>query len=367
MILEVHGDVCRLGYLKLVAFLLEDGVPRSPDYLSSLLLETSKAAENDAVEHLGLLRTEVNATNYVKLASELGFYDKSTGGLGPFGAAYVCMNSSSYVKKHVVGDDTVMLSRILRLGESEKVLFLHALLNKDFHMISNIILWAAKAREFTRQHAMESIMEEIYPEALRRVLKKLSDRRRQLVLKELESAARFREERLSYSSKVEWIRSRLYAKYRHTVPPRLEWLSDVGLLDKPRRGKYAVSKMFSKNFRDLETVLHKPLERLDQSFFSYFVQSVVPLRSAGRQVEAQFLTDAYRVLQKAVGRVRLDVLCLATVYRMMDAGYRSTPASVSRTFSYLSFLYSDRVFANYSEDGSPEVSGLDIELSEMNE
>jgi len=366
VILEVHGDVCRLGYLKVVACLLEDGVPRSPDYLSSLLLETSKTAENDAVEQLGLLRTEVNATNYVKLASELGFYDKSTGGLGPFGAAYICMNSASHLKKHITGEDTALLSRILALGESEKILLLHALLSKDFHMISNILLWAAKTREFTRQQAMEVIMEEIYPEALRRVAKKLTDRRRQLVLKELESAARFREERLGYS-KVEWIRSRLYAKYRHTVPPRLEWLSDLGLLDKPRRGKYMVSKILMKNFRELEIVLNKPVERLDQSFFSYFVQSVLPLRSAGRQVEAQFLTEAYRVLSKAVHKVRLDVLCLATAYRMIDAGYRSTPATVSQTFSYLSFLYSDRVFANYSEDGSPEVSGLDIELSEMNE
>lgn len=364
LILEVHGDVCRLGYLKLIAYLLEDGVPRSPDYLASLLLEACKTAENDVGNLLGLLRTEVNAHNYVKLAAQLGFYDKSRGRLGEFGTAYICITASTQIKKHVNGEKAAKLSHILELTEMEKILFLHAVLSKDFHMTSNIILWAAKTRDFSRQKAMETIMEEIYPEALRRAMRKASDRRRQMMLKELENSSHFREERLSYASKTEWVRSRLYAKYRHFVPPRLEWLYDVGLLNKPRRGKYSVSEKLLKNFRELEDVLQRPPERLDQSFFSHFVMSAVPLRTGSQQVEALFLTETYKVLQRVLERVRLDVLCLATAYRMVDAGYRSTPASVSRTFSYLSLLYSDRVFATYSEDGSPEVTGLDIQLME---
>lgn len=362
MILEVHGDVCRLGYLKVVACLLEDGVPRSPDYLASLLLETCRSAENDVGGLLGLLRTEVNAVNYVKLASQLGFYDRATGRLGGFGAAYVCLSASSPIKMHVTGEQPAKLSEMLGLNDVERLLFLHALLSADFPMISNVLRWVYRKREFSRHEAMEVVMEEIYPEALRRVLKKSDGRKRELIVKELENSLRFREERLKYGSKVEWIRSRLYAKYRHTVPPRLEWLSDVGLVWNRGRGRYGVSEWFLQNFRDLDVVLQRSVERLDQTFFGDFVQSVVPLRLAGRRVEVQFLTECYRVLQRVLEKVRLDVLCLATSYRMVEAGYRSSPASVSRIFSHLSQRYPDKVFAYDSDDGSPEVTGVDISL-----
>jgi hypothetical protein len=57
MIYEVHGDACRLGYLKLVACLNADKTPRSPDYLASLLLESSRQALHDLKEDvLGLLK-----------------------------------------------------------------------------------------------------------------------------------------------------------------------------------------------------------------------------------------------------------------------------------------------------------------------
>lgn len=364
MILEVHGDACRLGYLKVVACLLEDGSPRSPDYLASLLLEASKAAVNDVDKQLGILRTEVNAQNYVKLASHLGFYDKATGKLGEFGAAYVAINSSASVRRHVTGEELANLSTIVRLNEVEKLLFLQAVLTRDFHFIVDVMRWAVGVKQFTRQQAMNVLMEEFYAEALRRMLRRVSGRRRELILKELEQAATFRAERLKFPSKVEWIRSRLYAKYRHTVPPRLEWLADVGFLAKPRRGRYVVSDKFLKNWREMEVVLSKPVDRVGQAFFSYFVPAALALRIGGQQVEAQVLAESYKVLQRAYGRVKLDTLCLAAAYRMIDSGYRSTPASMSRAFSYLSLLYSDRVFATYSEEGGAEVTGLDVPLVE---
>ena len=39
MILESHGDACRLGYLRLIACLLEDGSQKSFDFLASILYD----------------------------------------------------------------------------------------------------------------------------------------------------------------------------------------------------------------------------------------------------------------------------------------------------------------------------------------
>ncbi|MEM4294178.1 MAG: hypothetical protein QXV86_00235 [Candidatus Caldarchaeum sp.] len=365
MILELHGDACRLGYLKLAACILEDGSPRSPDYLASVMLETCRSLEEDVERSLpGLMRSEVNARNYVKLANDLGFYNRKTGRLGRFGAAYACLDSSETVKKHVSGERCLSLSQLLSLSPVEKMLFLQAILTMDYYMMVLLVKWLFKTREFTRQNAMQAVMEEIYPEALQRLSRRLSDRDRHDLAKELEEASRFRERRESYSSKVEWIRSRQYAKYRHTVPPRLEWLADVGLLERTHRGRYAVSPEGLRLFRDLELVVSRPRERVEEEFFKYVVLGVERLKAPAQSTEAQAMTSVYSSLNKMMGRVELDLLCLASAYKLVERGFKSSPSSMMRVFSYLSLLYPDRVYATYSDDGSAEVSGLDISLVE---
>ncbi|MEM1947089.1 MAG: hypothetical protein QXU87_08610 [Candidatus Caldarchaeum sp.] len=365
MIFELHGDACRLGYLKLVACILEDGAARSPDYLASLLLETCRCLEDDSAgKMLGLLRSDVNARNYVKLAAELGFYDRRTGRLGEFGAVYVCLNSSNVLKQHVAGESTAKLSAVLGLNAVEKLLFIQSLLTKDFYMMGRIIRWALKTRVFSRQQAMETIMEEIYPEALKQAMKHASEKMRQAISSELQEAIKFREARLAYRSKTEWVRSRQYAKYRHAVPPRLEWLVDIGLLERMQRGKYSTSADAVKLSRDLEVVLEKPRDKINQALFNYLAPSMLSLKHPTHNLEAHAMTEVYRMLYRALGKVRLDILCLASAYRLVENGLRSTPSSTAQAFSYLSLLYPDRVFATYSDDGSAEVSGLDISLIE---
>ncbi|MEM2237984.1 MAG: hypothetical protein QXR26_06705 [Candidatus Caldarchaeum sp.] len=364
MIFELHGDACRLGYLKLVACILEDGAARSPDYLASVLLETCRSMEDDVGDRMpGLLRNEVNARNYVKLASQLGFYDRRTGKVGEFGAVYTCLSSSYTLKRHVAGESTAKLSSALLLNSVEKLLFTQTLLIKDFLMTGQIVRWVLKTRVFSRQQAMETVMEEIYPEALKRALKNPSDKMRQSINAELQEALKFRETRLTYRSKADWIRSRQYAKYRHAVPPRLEWLIDLGFLERAQRGRYAAALEVLKLSRDLEVVLEKPRDKLEQALFNYLAPSVLSLKHPTQNVEAQTLTEVYRVLNRVLGRVRLDVLCLAAAYKLVEDGFRSSPSSAARAFSYLSLLYPDRVFATYSEDGSTDVTLLDTSLA----
>ncbi|MEM2591442.1 MAG: hypothetical protein QXI60_02550, partial [Thermofilaceae archaeon] len=224
--------------------------------------------------------------------------------------------------------------------------------------------WALKTRVFSRQQAMETIMEEIYPEALKQAMKHASEKMRQAVSSELQEAIKFREARLAYRSKTEWVRSRQYAKYRHAVPPRLEWLVDIGLLERMQRGKYSTSADAVKLSRDLEVVLEKPRDKINQALFNYLAPSMLSLKHPTHNLEAHAMTEVYRMLYRALGKVRLDILCLASAYRLVENGLRSTPSSTAQAFSYLSLLYPDRVFATYSDDGSAEVSGLDISLIE---
>ena len=365
MIYEVHGDVCRLGYLKLVACLNADKTPRSPDYLASLLFESSRQAYYDLKEDvLGLLKGDVNAHNYVKLAGELGFYDRKTGGIGDIGAVYMSLKSSAALRKHVTGEQTACLSEILTLSPVEKLLFLYTLIQKDYHMIVAILRWVFEKKEFTRLEAMQYVMEEIYPTVLRQSLKKASDDMKQLILNELEEATRLKEIRLSYSSGAEWVKSRYYAKYRHTVPPRLEWLVDVGVLMRTGRGRYVVTAEALRLKTDYEVLFERSREKGEQTLFSYLAPSLLHTRNPTKQAEVQSMVEAYKTLQETVGRVGLETLCLAGAFKLLEDGYRSSPQAMSRVFSYLSLLHPDRIFATYSEDGYAEVSGLDLALIE---
>jgi len=365
MIFEVHGDVCRLGYLKLIACILEDGSPRSPDYLASILYETSRALNDDISDEnvLGLLRSEVNARNYVKLADSTGFYDRKTGKLGSHGAAYICLSSAENIRKHLAGEKTANLSTVLTLTPAEKALMFHSLLTHDFSMIVPTLKWCVENREFSRQKAMETVMEVIYVEALRRELKHSHGRVKEAVQREIAEAEKFRETRLGYQSKIEWIKSRLYSKYRHTAPPRLEWLVDIGLLNRIRRGWYAVTETALSLERDLQTILEKSKEKVEQFFYNYFASAIIPLRNPKQPEEVRAMVESYQAIQKAMGRVKLEWLCFSSAFRLMEMGFRSSPSSMTRVFGYLSLVYPDKIFATYSDDGQPEVTCLDLPLS----
>jgi len=368
LIHEAHGDACRLGYLRVISVLSHDSESTSFDYLASLLLEVSRRVRKpEGGGHLtGLINGQVNARNYVTLASETGVLDRKTQTLGKFGHTYNALSSAAPYHEAVTGKADLDCETLVGLKPVEKVFFLHALLLHDYPFLSEMILWAISKGHFTRGEAMEHVMEAIYPEALLRSLPLVEPRRRPMIMKEAEEARELRQRRLSFSSKADWIRGRQYAKYRHMVPPRLEWLVDLGILLREGRGKFSVASRLVEASRTLEGSLRQPFKRVEEEFFASFVPLMVEARPAAKEEVEQELVDAYnRYVTERNGRLQLDVLDLVTCYSLMEKGKLASPTVVHRAFNNIAIRYPDKVFVAPGPRGTVEIARIELSAAEL--
>lgn len=363
MILEAHGDICRLGYLRIIPCLLEDDAPRTFDFLASVLYEIVKGVgDRDFLlgKPIGLITSPVNARNYVTLAAELDLIERKSQRLGTFGKLYLCSKSASRFRRLVEGDRSLKLIDLLMLNDAEKLFFLWNLFTRDYPFIQLIVSWAIEKGRFRRQEAMIYAMEEAYPRALRKALPKSR-------LREVQEAERFRERRLAIKDKVEWIKSSQYAKYRHIAPPRFEWLVDCGILKRSGRGKYEVnSQMIYDPERILRLASLQP-GKIEQYLFGDFLKPFEKLyRRADRHEASRALLDAYGVMSRYFGE-NVDLLKLEcmTIISLIEAGSIATLDVIHDAFNSLAIQFPDKVYVTPSAKGGPPLAYIDSENLEL--
>ncbi|RLG04081.1 MAG: hypothetical protein DRN54_01800, partial [Thaumarchaeota archaeon] len=294
MMLETHGDICRLGYLRIIPCLLEDEDAKTFDFLASLFFEIVRNVQDGNFligRPIGLITRPVNARNYVTLAAELDLIDRRSQKLGGFGKLYLCMRSASRFRRLVEGDRSLKLIDLLMLNDAEKLFFLWALFTRDYPFIQLITSWAIKKGRFRRQEAMIYAMEEAYPQSLRKVLPRSR-------IKEVEAAQRFRERRLAIRDKVEWIKSSQYAKYRHIAPPRFEWLVDCGILKRSGRGKYEVNSQMIYDPQAILKLASLSPEKICHYLFNDFLK---PLFRVYKPAERY---DVFKAMLEVYGKMR---------------------------------------------------------------
>jgi len=363
MILEAHGDICRLGYLRIIPCLLEDESPKTFDYLASVLYEIVKGVgDRDflAGRPIGLITSPVNARNYVTLAAELDLVDRKSQRLGVFGKLYLCSRSASRFRRLVEGDKSLRLIDLLMLNDAEKIFFLWNIFAKDYPFIQMITSWAIGRGKFRRQEAMIYAMEEAYPQALRRVLPKSR-------IKEVQEAERLRERRLMIKDKIEWIKSSQYAKYRHIAPPRFEWLVDCGILKRSGRGKYEVNtQMIYDPDRILKLTSLSP-EKLEHYLFGDFLKPLEKLyRPADRYEASRMLLETYSLMSRYFGE-NVDLLKLEcmTVISLMESGSIADLSMIHDAFNSLAIQFPDKVYVTPGTRGGPPLAYIDAKNLEL--
>jgi len=369
MILETHGDVCRLGYLRLIACLLEDENPRSFDFLSSILYDLVKNAEDHEFftsKPIGLITRAVNARNYVTLAAEMNIVDRKSQKLGRFGKTYLTLNSSQPFREFIEGKSLLSARDLISLSEAEQLFFLWATLVSDYPFIQPIISWAIEKERFTRQEAMNYIMEEVYPIALKKILPSLPSKKKQQVMREIGEAEKFRERRSAIPSKTEWIKSSQYAKYRHIAPPRLEWLVDIGILVRDGRGKYSVEEQFIQNAEKVLKVMRLSLSRMEEHLFEDYPKIMYKsLRQAGRYEISKALVEAYERVSEAGGPVNLEYLkrvtALLLIEREMYAGIRT----IHDVFNSLALRFPDKIYVAPGSGKTVDIARMDLSKNEI--
>ncbi|MDW8021680.1 MAG: hypothetical protein RMI78_03505 [Nitrososphaerota archaeon] len=339
--LETHGDVCRLGYLRLVPCLLEDDSPKTFDFLAALLYNMIKGiSDRDflAGKPIGLITSSVNARNYVTLAAELNFIDRKTQLLGTFGKLYLTTNSAIRFRKFVEGRGSLNLIELITLNDAEKLFFLWALFTQDYPFIQMITEWALARKRFRRQEAMIYAMEEAYPQALKKVLPP-SDARRVEVEK-------FREKRLSIRDKIEWIKSSQYAKYRHIAPPRFEWLVDCEILKRSGRGRYEVNEqMIYDQQKILKLVTLRP-GKIETYLFNEFLKGMSRwYKQAERSDIIRTMIEVYeRMSLRFGGEVNLTYLECMTSIALLERGLIAEMQKIHDAFNSLALQFPDKIY-----------------------
>ncbi|MEM4930789.1 MAG: hypothetical protein QXX21_00985, partial [Nitrososphaerota archaeon] len=128
MILETHGDVCRLGYMRLIACLAEEDTPKSFDFLASLLYDFVRniGPPQLPIKPIGIITRPVNARNYVSVAAEINILDRKTQTLGNVGRLYVKLDSAT---KFLHESRQITHEELLTLNPVERVLLLVTLIS----------------------------------------------------------------------------------------------------------------------------------------------------------------------------------------------------------------------------------------------
>lgn len=368
MILETHGETCRLGYLRLIACLLEDEHPRSYDFLASMLYDLVKNAEGyETIVHkpIGLITRSVNARNYVTLAAEMEFIDRKSQTLGRFGRIYLAMDSSNKFRDFVDGKSILILRDLITLSEAEKFFFLWVVMVSDYPFIQPIIAWVVEKERFTRQEAMNYIMEEVYPKALKKVLSALPQRRREQLAREVMEAEKFKERRESIPNKTEWIKSSQYAKYRHVAPPRLEWLVDCGVLVRSGRGKYEVEDSFAHNAETMLKLTSLSPKKMEDYLFNEIPKLIYrSLKTANRYEISKALIEAYERIRGKDG-VSLDLLERITMLTLMDRGKVTDLRSIHDAFNSLVLRFPDKIYVAPGAGKTVNVAYMNISEAEI--
>ncbi len=342
MILETHGDVCRLGYLRIIPCLLEDDSPKTFDFLATLLFDVVKSVgDRDLLSQkpIGLITSMVNARNYVTLAAELNLIDRKTQTLGLFGKLYLATESAMKFRRFIEGKEQLSLIDLISLNDAEKLFFLWNILVQDHPFIQMITSWALKKKRFRRQEAMIYAMEEAYPQALKKSVPSSK-------AKEVEEARKFKERRLSIKDKLQWIKSSQYAKYRHIAPPRFEWLVDCGILKRNGRGKYEVNEQAIYDIQKLAKLTSLKPERIETYLFNDFIKPFSRwYKPAERYDISKALIEVYeRLAFRFGGEVNLTHLECMTSIVLLEKGVLAEQNKIHDTFNSLALQFPDKIY-----------------------
>ncbi|MCS7145986.1 MAG: hypothetical protein RMJ28_05900 [Nitrososphaerota archaeon] len=373
MILETHGEVCRLGYLRLIIGAAKTETPGehiSPSFVAAILEESLKRLGQEPHAHpdiTGLIRSSVAARNYVSFALNLDLISRQTLKLGENGTIYAFTRSLSPIEAFLKGETKLSLIDLLTLRPVDKVFFLWLLLTQDYLILPGIIKWTLEREVFTRTEAMNHVMEELYPQALTSLLAAVGKKAQKEILSKIEMAKRFREERMKYATKAHWIRSSLYAKYRHVVPPRLEWLVDLGILNRVRRGRYAVSDQILSHKETLNKALTYPPSKLRENIFTTIAPLFIPYTGRpSREALNRELVQTFNIMSTWLeGPVKVSLLEMTVCVRLLENNQIATPTMVRDTINKLSILYPDKIYLTPGPDENLYLTKINLGPKEI--
>jgi hypothetical protein len=290
------------------------------------------------------------------VAQKLQIIDQRTRKPGLFGKIYLSLDSSEPFQQFVKGERELSLEDLLKLSLAEKVFFMWMIFSEDFPFTPSVLKFALQRGSFRRVEAMNTIMEEIYPIVLNEVPEEIKERINQRIVE----AQSWKEKRLT-TKKSEWIKTREYNLYYHTVVPRVEFLTDLGLIQKIGRGRYKVREDVLPNSNIILRMCdEKNRKKMEEEIFNKMPRVVGEASALRKASESEIREEILRAHSrlKEFGNPRLDLLLRLTALLLLEKGRHATISEIRATFEKLSILFYDKIFIT--------IEGNDVYVPQMN-
>lgn len=362
----------RLGYIKILTWLSNDTSPSTVDTLSKRLYNTVKGKQEKWLE-CALSRTgsvsEKTATDYVNLACQLKFLDSKYLTRGFFGnilsKTKVFEDLDHQIKNSANEMGPFYMQRI------EKILFLRVLLEKDILCLLPLIRWIL-LRQRENVESNKGIIsknftygeEGIFPKAHEYLAKLTSDPYERKSLNE-------RAKKLKNIP----VKDDNYAK--HQTVPRLEFLTDLQILDKKEVGGEAIYRvtscgenLFNYFYSELDS-MGEENEKLfptrdfdeikDQIYLKLaMIYGLQTFKSDESRLRKEILSAYSKFRSAGFFTVSIDLLCELISLLMVDDGLKVKLSDVKNEIVKLSEEMPKSVRFQYDKRRLPKYVVIDI-------
>ncbi len=362
-LIDVKGDMCRIGYMKIISHILAPNKTLPPEPLSERLETLSVDNSNPRWENLmeqeelqnGLSKTMMipkgTAKSYVEFAELLKIY-------------------SSF--DHSLISNGIVLSNLLNLGLNtdffqthtnplvltnlEKIFFWNIFLEEDsapLFILMNYII--TKNNICTRSELMGCLMET--PDGYKNFLQGMIDNpdtdwdSRTKAVSRLQTVDDFAQNRQDSQDKGEWNLTEQYALYRHFADPRIQWLVDLGFLKKEGRSGFRLTlvandifTIFS-NYKNDEN--YNPFIELCQ----LFIENPRPV--SDEEIKEQILNSYDGLTKGGTSTTKKSLLYSAVVYSLLNSGSIIGHEKVITLVDKLQQEHPNCIYESVDYDGNP--------------
>ena len=293
IIFDIKGDMCRLGYLKILTMISDDNENYDIDYHAGLL-EEQVTEDEEPKEYLikplkdkekKLSSTAIIpkgvAKNYIELSYGVELFSSYGTGMEDNGNLY----HKILLEKN---QDGFELDQSLILDPIDKIFLLSIFFEKDNQILLPLIkFFKENPGKISRNDAMIHVTEKILiPEAEKLAETSEDEYVEKKVFPNIDSWKDYEDMR-----KEEYEKWKVdgYPFYRHNGNPRLEWLVDLGILEKTSSNFNADPKI-----SEIYDALLKTKENYAEPFFEIakaYLPSLIP--ALEDEIEKQIL-DSYK-------------------------------------------------------------------------
>ena len=363
IIFDIKGDMCRLGYLKILTMISDDNENYDIDYHAGLL-EEQVTEDEEPKEYLikpledkekKLSSTAIIpkgvAKNYIELSYRVELFSSYGTGMEDNGNLY----HKILLEKN---QDGFELDQSLILDPIDKIFLLSIFFEKDNQILLPLIkFFKENPGKISRNKGIIHVTEEILiPQAEKLAETSEDEYVMKKVLPNIDTWNGYKEMRDEEPEK--W-KVDGYPFYRHNGNPRLEWLVDLGILEKTSSDFNAGSKI-----SEIYDALKQIKENYDEPFFeiaNVYLPSLIP--ALEDEIEKQILDSYKKFLDFGYMTIDKNILFSLVSFELMKNKKITTIEKIRGGLNELVKKYPGKI--KFAADNDGNLNFIVIKLSDI--